>query len=179
MADQGGRNGLRRYIESNGCSAESVEIITRTHAAREGRSATSKWDAGEVATSIKKISGKIAHACNRLAIDGREVAEFDIKRARPRTSGWSGEAKRDPIQRRRHGWKTKGARNAGRRGAGGSRGGWPNAEAGIGRIGMGTLRAHGADHRAAAVRRGQVICAADDSCVGISSECERQSRRGA
>jgi len=168
MTDQGGWNGLRRYVENNACSADGV--VLRSRSAREDRIGTIKGHVREV--SLEQISRSVGYTGNRLAIGGHEVAEIDCKRAgNTRTKRTSEEAKRDRVQRWRHRCKGIGAGDTRTCGAFDGR---PNAETDIGRIGMRGGPADGADQRVAGYRGGEVVCAPDDSCVGIRSECEGQ-----
>ena len=125
------------YVERNACSADSIVISSRGF--REDRIGTIKGHAGGGSTETSR--GEV-HSLNHLAIDSDEVAEIDSKAARTRTCGRSEVGKRDCIQRRRHRCKGKGAGKTGTTAAVDRR---PDAEAGIGRIGMARGPAQGAD----------------------------------
>lgn len=162
----------RGHVENNVYSVDSV--VNSTRSTREYGIGPVKVRVREVSIPVEKTSRSVGDSFNHLAICSLEVAEIDNKRARTRTIGRSEEGKRDRVQRRCHLCKGISAGKTGTSGAGDGR---PNAEAEIGRIGMGRGPAQGADQRIARFLRGEVVRAPDDRCVGNRSKCEGQSRR--
>jgi hypothetical protein len=163
------RAGDSGYVETHASSADSVVI--RTRGEREDNIGTIKGHARGGSTQTSRTEG---HSGNLLAIGSHEVAEIDTKRPGTRTSGRPEESKRDRVQGRCHCCKGKGAGNTATAGAGDRR---PDAKAGIGRIGMGSRPAQGADLRVTGYRRGEVVCAPDDRRIGNRTKCEGESGR--